>query len=102
MILLAPRDPFFLASPPAFGDVSFPGNPATSEKKNEVLTVGVRGVRGAPFGVLRPKPPGEKRPFAVGDCSHARTTKDHVRQVTNEHSAPQSEYLPFDESKEPE
>jgi hypothetical protein len=47
---------------------------ATSEKKNDVLTVGVRGVRGPP-GVFSnvPYPPGEKRPFAVGDCNHANT-----------------------------
>jgi hypothetical protein len=61
-------------------DVFLPGEPwaagklATSEKKNEVLTVGVRGVLD-PAGVFMTefRPPGLKRPFAVGDCSHAST-----------------------------
>lgn len=54
------------------------GRLATSEKKKDVLTVGVRGVRGAfraPRGVfnIEPKPPGENKPLAVGDCNQART-----------------------------
>mmetsp|Transcript_12470 Transcript_12470/g.35710 ORF Transcript_12470/g.35710 Transcript_12470/m.35710 type:complete len:86 (-) Transcript_12470:1118-1375(-) len=83
IIFDTPRDPPLFESPPGLGEVSLPGNPATSEKKNDVLTVGVLGVLGAPLGVfnIEPKPPGEKRPFAVGDCNHART---------------------FDESNEPE
>jgi hypothetical protein len=58
----------------------FLGKLATSEKKNEVVFVGVLGVRGAvpARGVFiadpKPKPPpGENSPFAVGDCSHAST-----------------------------
>lgn len=72
--LVPPR----FVSAPGLGEVSvLLGNPATSEKKNEVLTVGVLGVLGAPLGVfsMEPNPPGEKRPFAVGDCSQARTRK---------------------------
>jgi hypothetical protein len=70
------------AAPSPFGDGNsvFRGKLSTSEKKNEVPMVGVRGVRGAvgaPRGVFEaePKkpPPGEKSPFAVGDCSHAST-----------------------------
>lgn len=61
----------------AFGDESPPrGNDATSEKKKDVLTVGVRGVRvSAPLGVLSidPNPPGENRPFEFGECNHAST-----------------------------
>jgi hypothetical protein len=44
-----------------------------------VLTVGVLGVRGpTPLGVFNidAKPPGEKRPFAVGDCNQERTEKN--------------------------
>lgn len=78
MMLDIPLDPPRFVSAPGFGDVSvLCGKPATSEKKKEVLTVGVLGVRGATRGVLRtelkPPPPGEKRPFAVGDCNQART-----------------------------
>jgi hypothetical protein len=87
MIFDMPRESPFFDSTPGFGEVSaLPGSPATSEKKNEVLTVGVRGVLGIPLGVLsmEPKPPGEKRPLAVGDCNHARTVKDititHMRK----------------------
>lgn len=76
IIFDTPRPPPRFVSPPGFGEVSvLCGKPATSEKKNEVLTVGVLGVRGATLGVLRTEenPPGEKRPLAVGDCNHART-----------------------------
>ena len=51
-----------------------------------MLTVGVLGVLGpnTPLGVIPPlgvpkrdpKPPGEKSPFEVGDCNHARTERD--------------------------
>lgn len=49
------------------------GRFATSLKKKLVLTVGVRGVVGCFRGVLDTDGPGEKSPWAVGDCSHART-----------------------------
>ena len=77
MMLDTPRVPPFFDSDPGFGDVSPPGSPATSEKKKEVLTLGVLGVLGAPLGVFRmePKPPGEKSPFAEGDCNHERTAR---------------------------
>lgn len=78
MIFDMPRESPFFDSTPGFGEVSaLPGSPATSEKKNEVLTVGVLGVLGIPLGVfsIEPKPPGENRPFAVGDCNHARTAR---------------------------
>lgn len=54
--------------------VSPVGKLATSEKKKDVLTVGVLGVRGPP-GVFSsaPYPPGENSPFAVGDCNQAST-----------------------------
>ena len=72
MILLYVRPPFFDVSAPAFGETSpLRGKPATSEKKNDVLTVGVLGVLGtpAPRGVfiIEPSPPGENKPLAVGD-----------------------------------
>lgn len=71
-----PRPPRFPFSP-GLGEMvqSLRGSPATSEKKNEVLTVVVLGVCGAPFGVFNidANPPGENKPFAVGDCSQART-----------------------------
>ena len=75
IIFDTPLDPPRFDSPPGLGEASLPGNPATSEKKNDVLTLGVLGVLGAPRGVfnIEPRPPGEKRPFAVGDCNHART-----------------------------
>lgn len=76
IMLDIPRESPFFDSTPGFGEVSaLPGSPATSEKKNEVLTVGVLGVLGIPLGVfsIELKPPGEKRPFAVGDCNHAST-----------------------------
>lgn len=49
------------------------GRLATSEKKNDVHMVGVRGVRGTPPGVLSMDayPPGLNNP--VGDCNHANT-----------------------------
>lgn len=80
--LTPPRLP---AAPSPFGDGNsvFRGKLATSEKKKEVLMVGVRGVRGAvcaPPGVFNaePKPPpGEKNPFAVGDWSQASTKSNH-------------------------
>mmetsp|Transcript_29453 Transcript_29453/g.45343 ORF Transcript_29453/g.45343 Transcript_29453/m.45343 type:complete len:94 (-) Transcript_29453:1310-1591(-) len=71
--------PLLPPSPPGFGETSpLRGKPATSEKKKDVLTVGVLGVRGPPRGVfiIDPKPPGENRPFAVGDCNHARTLEE--------------------------
>ena len=74
-----PLDPPRFVSAPGLGEVSvLCGKPATSEKKKEVLTTGVLGVRGATLGVLRTElnPPGEKRPFAVGDCNQARTVAD--------------------------
>lgn len=81
IILEYPLGPLRRAGSPGLGDTSAPlGKLATSEKKNDVLTVGVLGVRGAfraPRGVLsiEPKPPGENKPFAVGDCSQASTSK---------------------------
>lgn len=70
-----------LASPPDLGDddISPRGRAAASEKKKDVLTDGVRGVRGKPaLGVfsMDPKPPGEKRPFELGEWSHARTLEE--------------------------
>ena len=66
--------PRFAALLSPLGDAnSFRGKLATSEKKKDVLIVGVCGVRGAaspPRGVFKsdPKPPpGEKSPLAVGD-----------------------------------
>lgn len=79
MMFDIPLPPFRFVSAPGFGDGSkLWGRPATSEKKKEVLTVGVLGVRGATRGVFRAdeKPPGEKRPFAVGDCSQASTFEE--------------------------
>lgn len=73
-IMLLPRFSFLLGD-----DESDPrGNPATSEKKNDVLlTAGVPGVLGAPalgvFIMLPRPPPGEKRPLADGECSHDNT-----------------------------
>jgi len=71
----------FAAVAPGFGDAHSPplGKPATSEKKNDVLKVGVCGAFGTPpRGVFNidPRPPGEKRPFAVGECNQANTFDD--------------------------
>eukprot|EP00977_Amphora_coffeiformis_P009991 scaffold2335_cov175-Amphora_coffeaeformis.AAC.18 len=64
----------FLSFSSGFGEsCSFLGRLATSEKKNDVVTVGVRGVLTAGVFVTEPSPPGEKRPCAVGDCNQAST-----------------------------
>lgn len=55
----------FLSFSVGLGDsCSFLGRLATSEKKKEVLTVGVLGVRAPPAGVFitEPRPPGENNP----------------------------------------
>lgn len=86
IMLLLPR-PFALGFPlseataAGFGDAHSPplGKPATSEKKNEVVNVGVFGVLvSPPRGVFNidPRPPGEKSSFVVGDCNHAKTFED--------------------------
>lgn len=57
--------------------VSPRARPATSEKKKDVLTLGVPGVRGikGPLGVFMMEfsPPGENNPLAVGDCNQFNT-----------------------------
>jgi hypothetical protein len=88
IILLLPR-PFPLrlslsemaTAAPDFGEAHSPplGRPATSEKKKDVLNVGVGGALSIPpRGVfsIDPKPPGEKRSFDVGECNHASTFED--------------------------
>ena len=50
------------------------GKLATSEKKKDVLTVGVGVVCCLGLGVFNIEPkPGENKPLAVGDCSQAST-----------------------------
>lgn len=73
---LSPSEAPFAA--PDLGERNSPprGNPATSEKKKDVLNVGVGGsFETAPLGVFNmdPKPPGENILFTDGDWSHANT-----------------------------
>lgn len=73
------------AAAPGFGEVHSPprGKPATSEKKKEVLKVGVLGVLVIPaFGVFNidPIPPGENSSFPVGECNQANTLEDSSRE----------------------
>mmetsp|Transcript_8178 Transcript_8178/g.9516 ORF Transcript_8178/g.9516 Transcript_8178/m.9516 type:complete len:113 (+) Transcript_8178:1584-1922(+) len=77
---VAPPGPVF--DPDLIGDAQSPprGKPATSEKKKDVLNVGVWGfLTNEPVTPARgvfnmdPNPPGENSPFAVGECNHANT-----------------------------
>ena len=90
MILLLPRPVavrFSLseaaAAAPGFGEVHSPprGKPATSEKKNDVLNVGVLGAFIPALGVfsIDPIPPGENSSFVVGECNQANTLDDSSR-----------------------
>jgi hypothetical protein len=82
MILEIPPFCDFLSSfSAAFGE-SWRGKLATSEKKKDVLTVGVLGVRAAGVFITEPSAPGENNPCAVGDCSHASTFEVSKEPVT--------------------
>ena len=82
MMLEIPLFCDFLSFSSGFGEsCSFLGRLATSEKKNDVVTVGVRGPAAGVF-VTEPSPPGENRPCAVGDCNHASTLEVSKDSVT--------------------